>query len=252
MNKNKALFEYILRLADTNLILGHRLSEWCGHAPFLEEDIAMANIALDMIGQANSLFIYAGKTEGLGRTEDDLVYLRDERSYSNSLLSEQPNGDFAYTIIRQFLSDAFDIHFSERLKSSKDETLAALAAKSHKEVIYHLRHTTAWVERLGDGTEESHARIQQAINELWCFTDDMFEMTASDKQLAAEGIAVDTDLIRSEWLKTVETVFTRATLTIPANVWQKQGGRDAKHTEHLGFLLAEMQHLHRTHPQAQW
>jgi ring-1,2-phenylacetyl-CoA epoxidase subunit PaaC len=252
MNKQEALFNYILRIADTNLILGHRLSEWCGHAPYLEEDIAMANIALDMIGQANSMLIYAAKTEGKGRTEDDLAYLRNEREYYNTLLAEQPNGDFACTIIRQFLSDSFDIHFYWLLTKSTDETLAALAAKGLKEVTYHLRHTSAWVERLGGGTEESHRRVQKAINDLWCYTADMFTMNADDKILLKEGIAVDTEQVRIAWIKTVEETFQHAGLTIPANVWQQSGSREAKHTEHLGFLLAEMQHLHRTYPQAQW
>jgi ring-1,2-phenylacetyl-CoA epoxidase subunit PaaC len=252
MSNKEALYNYTLRLADTNLILGHRLSEWCGHAPSLEEDIAMANVALDLIGQANSLLIYAAKTEGKGRTEDDLAYLRDERKYYNSLLSEQPNGDFACTIMRQFLSDAYDIHFYSLLTKSTDETLAALAAKGLKEVTYHLRHTSAWVERLGGGTEESHLRIAKAVEELWTYTGDMFAMNAGDKKLVQEGIAVDTEKVRPLWQKTVEEVFHRSGLTVPVNVWQQSGSREAKHSEHLGFLLAEMQHLHRTYPQAQW
>ncbi|HEV7231484.1 MAG TPA: 1,2-phenylacetyl-CoA epoxidase subunit PaaC [Bacteroidia bacterium] len=252
MDKNAALFNYILRLADTNLILGHRLSEWCGHAPFLEEDIAMANIALDLIGQSNSLLQYAAKTEGKGRTEDDLAYLRNEREYFNSLLSEQPNGDFAFSIVRQFLSDAFDLHFYEVLKNSKDEMLAALAVKGHKEVIYHFRHTSAWMQRLGDGTDESHERIQKALNELWCFTGDLFEMTDSDKYLVKEGIAVDTNLIQDKWLRSIDEVLEKSKLSRPADSWQQKGSRQGIHTEHLGFLLAEMQHLHRTHPQATW
>jgi ring-1,2-phenylacetyl-CoA epoxidase subunit PaaC len=252
MKTNEALFGYILRLADTNLILGHRLSEWCGHAPLLEEDIAMANIALDMIGQANSLLQYAAKMEGKGRSEDDLAYLRNERGYFNTLLSEQPNGDFAYTIIRQFLADAYDLHFYQALTHSKDETLAALAAKGLKEVTYHLRHTTSWVERLGDGTDESHARIQNAIDALWCYTEDMFDLNAGDIELIQTGIAVDTRILHAAWLKTCTDVFTAAGLHVPENIWQQKGSREGKHTEHLGFLLAEMQHLHRTIPQANW
>jgi ring-1,2-phenylacetyl-CoA epoxidase subunit PaaC len=252
MNKNEALFGYILRLADNNLILGHRLSEWCGHAPFLEEDIAMANIALDLIGQANSLFQYAAKVEGKGRTEDHLAYLRDEREFYNTLLSEQPNGDFGCTIVRQFIADAFDIHLYESLKTSKDETLAALAAKGLKEVTYHLRHTSSWMERLGNGTEESHRRVQQALTDLWCYSGDMFELNEGDLQLVKEGIAIDTETIRGKWQNTINEVLTRSNLILPANIWQQTGSRQAKHTEHLGFLLAEMQHLHRTHPEAQW
>ncbi len=250
--KNEGLFNYLLRLADTNLILGHRLSEWCGHAPYLEEDIAMANIALDMIGQANALFQYAAKTEAKGRTEDDLAYMRNEREFVNTLLSEQPNGDFAMTIVRQFLSDVFDFHFYESLKSSKDEMLSALAVKGHKEVTYHLRHTTAWMERLGDGTEESHSRLQKALNELWCYTDDLFELNEGDKRLVKEGIAVDPASIQNAWIKTVDDVLAKAKLVKPAGVWQQKGSREGIHSEHLGFLLAEMQHLHRAYPQAQW
>ena len=252
MNKNEALFNYLLRLADTNLILGHRLSEWCGHAPFLEEDIAMANIALDLIGQSNALLEYAAKIEAKGRTADDLAYLRNEREFCNTLLSEQPNGDFAVTITRQFLSDVFDFHFYESLKSSKDEMLAALAVKGHKEVTYHLRHTSAWMERLGDGTEESHNRLQKALQELWCYTTDLFELNEGDKMLVKEGIAVDTSKLYSAWEKTVDEVLAKAKLEKPEAVWQQLGSRKGIHTEHLGFLLAEMQHLHRAHPGAKW
>jgi ring-1,2-phenylacetyl-CoA epoxidase subunit PaaC len=252
MNQNEAHFNYILRLADTNLVLGHRLSEWSGHGPYLEEDIAMTNIALDMIGQANSLLQHAAKLEGKGRTEDDLAYMRNEREFYNTLLSEQKNIDFAFTIVRQFLSDAFDFHLYKKLESSKDETLAALAVKGGKEVAYHLRHTAAWMERLGDGTEESHARLQTAWNELWAYTADLFAMNASDRELVKTGIAVDNETIKSAWLKTVEEVMKKAHLAMPANTWQHSGSREGKHTEHLGFLLAEMQYLHRTYPQAQW
>ncbi len=252
MNQNEAHFNYILRLADTNLVLGHRLSEWSGHGPYLEEDIAMTNIALDMIGQANSLLQHAAKLEGKGRTEDDLAYMRNEREFYNTLLSEQKNIDFAFTIVRQFLSDAFDFHLYKKLESSKDETLAALAVKGGKEVTYHLRHTAAWMERLGDGTEESHARLQKAWNELWAYTADLFAMNTSDRELVKAGIAVDNETIKSAWLKTVEEVMKKAHLTMPANTWQHSGSREGKHTEHLGFLLAEMQYLHRTYPQAQW
>ncbi|MFI5150650.1 MAG: 1,2-phenylacetyl-CoA epoxidase subunit PaaC [Bacteroidia bacterium] len=252
MNSNEAHFNYILRLADTNLILGHRLSEWCGHAPYLEEDIAMANIALDMIGQANALYVHAGKLEGKGRTEDDLAYLRNEREYFNSLLSEQKNTDFAYTIIRQFLSDVFDFHLFKKLESSSDATLAALAVKGGKEVNYHLRHTTAWMERLGDGTSESHIRLQNALNALWGYTADMFTMNEGDRLMMKEGIAADTSSIQPLWLATVKDVCKKAKLEIPEKAWQHSGSREGKHTEQLGFLLAEMQYLHRTYPAVQW
>jgi ring-1,2-phenylacetyl-CoA epoxidase subunit PaaC len=252
MTKQEALFNYILRIADTNLILGHRLSEWTGHGPMLEEDIAMTNIALDLIGHANSLLQYAASVEGKGRTADDLAYMRSEREFYNTLLSEQPNGDYAKTIARQFLSDAFDLHFFEALKTSADATLSALAVKAHKEVLYHLRHTAAWIERFGDGTGESHERVQQAINELWAFTDELFEMNAVDEVLLKEKIAVDLTSLKTKWERTVSEVLQRSTVSIPGNIWQQKGSRDAKHTEHLGFLLAEMQHLHRAHPGAAW
>lgn len=252
MTKQEALFRYVLRLADNQLILGHRLSETCGHGPMLEEDIATTNIALDLIGISNSLLQYAGKVEGKGRSEDDLAFLRNEREFTNTLLSEQPNTDFAYLIMRQFLSDVFDFHFYEELKRSKDETLAAIAARAHKEITYHLRHSSSWVERLGDGTEESHRRIQAALNELWRFTEEQFDMNEVDAMLIKEGIAVDLAPIKAKWQKTVDDTLKKATLTIPANTWQQRGSRDGKHTEHLGYLLAEMQHLHRAHPGVTW
>ena len=252
MTKQEALFNYILRIADTNLILGHRLSELTGHGPMLEEDIAMTNISLDLVGQANSLLQYAAKVEGKGRTEDDLAFLRDERHFYNSLLSEQPNTDFAYIVTRQFLADAFDFHFYEALKTSKDETLAALAERGHKEITYHLRHTSSWVERFGDGTEVSHTKIQNAVNELWRFTDDLFTMNEVDAILIKEKIAVDLIVIKTKWEKTVNDVLQKATLTKPENIWQQHGHLEGKHTEHLGFLLAEMQHLHRAFPGVSW
>ncbi|HXC05953.1 MAG TPA: 1,2-phenylacetyl-CoA epoxidase subunit PaaC, partial [Bacteroidia bacterium] len=234
MNRTEAHFNYILRLADSNLILGHRLSEWCGHAPYLEEDIAMANIALDMIGQANALYVHAAKLEGKGRTEDDLAYMRNEREYYNTLLSEQKNTDFAYTIMRQFLADVFDHHLFKKLESSTDVTLAALAVKGGKEVTYHLRHTSAWMERLGGGTEESHRRLQNALNFLWGYTADMFELSDSDRMMVKEGIAVDPSAIQAVWLADIKTVCKKANLEIPEKAWQHSGSREGKHTEHLG------------------
>lgn len=252
MNKQEALFNYILRIADTDLILGHRLSELTGHGPMLEEDIAMTNISLDLIGQANSLLQYAAKVEGKGRSEDDLAFLRNEREFFNTLLSEQPNNDFAFTVVRQFFSDAFDLCFLEALKGSRDEMLAALAVKGHKEVAYHFRHTSAWVERLGDGTEESNSRIRNAVNELWRFTDELFEMNSVDEIMIGEKVAVDLSAIKPQWEKTVNEVFQRATLKKPDTVFQQRGSRDGKHTEYLGYLLAEMQHLHRSIPGVKW
>ena len=252
MTKKEALFQYILRLADTNLILGHRLSELTGHGPMLEEDIAYTNIALDLIGQANALLQYAAKVEGKGRTEDDLAFLRNEREFYNSLLSEQPNVDFAFTVARQFFSSVFEMYLYDALKNSADETLAALAARSHKEALYHVRHTTAWMERLGDGTDESHSRMQNAVDELWRFTADMFDADEVDALLLKEKIVSDLKDIRTNWDMVVTGTLERATLRKPDNAWQQRGSREGKHTEHLGFLLAEMQHLHRAIPGVKW
>jgi ring-1,2-phenylacetyl-CoA epoxidase subunit PaaC len=245
-------FEYILRLADSNLIIGHRLSEWCGHGPILEEDIALINIALDFVGSATSFYVYAAQLEGKGRTEDDLAYMRDEREFRNLLITEQPNGDYAMTIVRQFLFDVYTFYLYEALKSSKDETIAALAIKSHKEITYHLRHTTEWMYRLGDGTEESHERSQSALNEIWMFVPDMFDMNEVDEQLIKEGIAVDLNKVKEQWESHVKTILEKATLKMPATLFRQKGSREGKHSEHLGFLLAEMQYVHRAFPDAKW
>lgn len=249
---NKNLFEYCLRLGDSSLILGHQLSEWCGHGPILEEDIALINIALDFIGQARVLLDYAGKVEGKERTEDDLAYLRMERDYRNLLLVEQPNGDYAFTIARQFLYDVYSFYFYAALKESKDATFAGIAEKSLKEISYHLRHSSQWVIRLGDGTAESKEKIQTSFNELWMFTEDLFTMDEVDHTLLKEGIAVDLSLIKSKWQSKVKEVLTQATLTIPADSFMQTGSRDGKHTEYLGFLLAEMQSLPRAFPGVKW
>src|SRR5436189_208979 len=188
MTKKEALFNYCLRLGDTSLILAQRNAEWCGHGPFLEEDLALTNIALDLLGQANSILGYAGKVEAKGRTEDDLAFFRSEREFFNTLITELPNGDYGKTILRQFFCDCFDFYFYSDLVKSKDEMLSAIAAKSLKEITYHLRHTASWVERLGDGTEESNTRMQNALNELWRFTGEMFEMNEVDSILIKEGI----------------------------------------------------------------
>lgn len=252
MTQPEALFKYILRLADNNLILGHRLSEMCAHAPMLEEDIAATNIALDLIGQANSLLKYAASVEGKDRTEDDLAFMRQEREFYNTFLVEQPNRDFAFVMMRQFLMDVFDFHFYNELKKSTDETLAALAVKGHKEITYHLRHSSQWLLRLGDGTEESNKRLQAALNELWRFTEELFDMDETDQLLINRQIAVDLNKIKPLWKKEVEAVFAEAKIQIPSNAWQQHGSRQGKHTEHLGFLLAEMQYLHRALPGVQW
>lgn len=252
MTTKEAKFEYLLRLGDSSLVIGHRLSEWCGHGPILEEDIALINIALDFVGNATSLLKYAGEVEGKGRDEDDLAFMRDEREFRNLLITEQPNGDYASTIARQFLFDTYMFFLYEELKSSKDETLASIAAKTHKEVTYHLRHTTEWMFRLGDGTAESHERLQNGLNDLWMFTADMFDMDEVDALLIKEGIAVDLNKVKSDWEKRVKEVLAEATLQMPVTAFRQKGSREGKHSEHLGFLLAEMQYVHRAHPQAKW
>lgn len=243
---------YTLRRADDALILGHRLSEWCGHAPMMEEDMALANMALDLIGQARSLYTYAGEAEGEGRTEDDFAYWRDERGYRNLLLVEQQNGDFARTILRQFLYANFADLYWRAMMASKDETLAAIAAKSEKEMAYHVRHTAEWVIRLGDGTTESHARIAAALDELWAYTGELFEMDASEKELVDAGIAVDLSTLRAAWRDNVKAVLDEATLITPEDGWMQKGGRTGIHSEHLGHLLSELQHVQHTIPGAVW
>jgi ring-1,2-phenylacetyl-CoA epoxidase subunit PaaC len=243
---------YALRGADDALILGHRLSEWCGHAPILEEDMALSNIALDLLGQARELYSYAAKAEGRDNDEDRFAYLRDVRQYRNLLLLEQPNGDFARTMVRQFFYSAFaDLYWRAMMKSA-DATLAAVAAKSEKESAYHLRHASEWIIRLGDGTGESHVRAQTAIDDLWAFTGEMFCCDASERALIDAGIAVDPASLRPQWLKTVSSVVGEATLALPSNDWMQQGGRSGRHSEHLGHLLSELQSMQRTFPGATW
>ena len=246
------LLDYTLRLADTALILGHRLSEWIGHAPILEEEMALGNIALDLIGEARALYSYAGEVEGKGRDEDALAYRRDAGGFRNLLLVEQPNGDFAATIVRQFLFSAFAPPFWRMLAASRDATLAAIAAKSEKEAAYHLRHAGEWLIRLGDGTEESHRRAQAALDELWPYTGELFERDAVEDPLIAAGIAVDPETLRPEWQRTVSAVLAEATLKAPERVWMQSGGRSGRHSEHLGHLLATMQFLQRAYPGATW
>lgn len=243
---------YALRRADDALILGHRVSEWCGHAPMLEEDMALANMGLDLIGQARELYSYAGKVEGAGHDEDKLAYLRDVRQYRNLLLVEQPNGDFARTIVRQLFYSAFADPYWRAMMKSKDATLAAIAAKSEKESAYHLRHTSEWMIRLGDGTAESHRRAQTAIDDLWAFTGELFHADANDKELISSGIAVDPETLRGVWTDTVSNVLGVATLKRPASDWMQKGGRTGNHTEHLGHLLSELQSMQRTFPNATW
>ena len=243
---------YALRRADDALILGHRLSEWCGHAPMMEEDMALANMGLDLIGQARELYTYAAKAEGAENDEDKFAYLRDVRQYRNLLLVEQPNGDFARTIIRQFFYSAFADPYWRAMMASKDETLAAIAAKSEKESAYHLRHSSEWVIRLGDGTEESHRRAQTAIDDLWAFTGELFHSDQSDKALVADGLAIDPEVLQAVWTQTVASVFQTATLKSPASSWMQKGGRSGHHSEHLGHILSELQSLQRSFPGAAW
>jgi ring-1,2-phenylacetyl-CoA epoxidase subunit PaaC len=246
------LFEYLLRLGDDRLVLGHRLSEWCGHAPILEEDIALANIALDLIGQATLYLHLAGEVEGKGRSEDALAYFREAVEFRNVQIAELPKGDFAFTIVRQFLFDAFSFHQMEQLQKSANAELAGIAAKGYKEVRYHLRHSSEWVQRLGGGTEESHARAQRALNDLWRFTGEMFESDEIDQRLATAGVAPDLKAIEPRWQAMVSDVLSRATLTIPANQAMMSGGRRGRHTEYLGHMLSEMQIVARSHPGAEW
>lgn len=247
-----ALTTYTLRIADDSLILGHRVSEWCGHGPILEEDIALTNIALDLIGQATSLLEYAAETENAGKTADDLAFLRYERDYKNALLVEQPNGDFAHTIVRQWLFDTFRLFFYEALRRSEDKQLAAIAEKSLKETKYHCKHSSEWVIRLGDGTEESHRRIQQAVDTLWRYADELFFMDETDETLIKQGIAVDLAPLKDQWMDRIRIVAEEATIQLPTNNWTQHGGRVGRHSEHLGYLLAEMQYMQRAYPGMEW
>lgn len=252
MTQQEALFEYCLRLGDSSLILSHRLSEWSGHGPVLEEDLAMTNIALDLVGQARTLLTYAGQIEGKGRSEDDLAYFRNDQQFRNALLVEQPNGDFAVTIARQFYYNAFAYLLYTELQKSTDATLAGVAAKSIKETTYHLRHCSEWVIRLGDGTEESHNRMQDGLNRLWMFTEDLFATTEGDQLLIKAGIAADTAPLKAKWEAMLREVIERATLTMPASPYMMKGSRTGKHSEHLSYLLAEMQSLSRSFPGVTW
>lgn len=243
---------YVLRRADDALILGHRLSEWIGHGPILEEEMALGNIGLDLIGLARSLYTYAADVEAADHDEDSYAYLRDAPQYRNLLMVEQPNGDFAYTMARQMFYSAFADPYWRAMMHSRDTSLAAIAAKSEKESAYHLRHAAEWLIRLGDGTEESHGRAQAAVDRLWAFTGEMFESDEAERALVAAGLAVDPAALRDVWDGTVNSVLSRATLTRPASRWMQTGGRSGRHSEHLGHLLATMQHLQRTYPGTTW
>jgi ring-1,2-phenylacetyl-CoA epoxidase subunit PaaC len=245
-------FEYLLRLGDDRLVLGHRLSEWCGHAPILEEDIALANVALDLLGQAGLFLKLAGEVEGAGRSEDALAYLREAIDFRNALLVELPKGDFAFTTVRQFLFSTFAAAQLEPLTQSTVRDLAGVAAKALKETRYHVRHAGEWVLKLGDGTDESHERAQRALDELWRFTGELFLTDEVDEALGRAGIAPSVASLEPRWRAQVEEVVRRATLRIPRVDYMQRGGRQGRHTEHLGHLLSEMQILARSFPGAAW
>ncbi len=267
---------YLLHLADNNLILAQRNGEWCGHGPILEQDIAITNITLDLLGQARNFYQYAAllmngesyklpgpkapfipKAKGMERavgevTEDSLAYLRTEREFKNLLLVEQPNGDWGQTILRQYLFSQYQYLLYQQLQQSNNEQLAAIATKGIKEVSYHVRWSSEWVIRLGDGTRESHARMLKAIDELWRYTGEMFVAVSYEIQTAGEGMGVDISLLKNAWLAKVGEVFQEATLPIPENVFMQTGGKEGTHTEHLGYILAELQYMQRTYPNASW
>ena len=249
---DEPLSRYALRLGDLSLILGQRLGEWVGHAPVLEEDLGLANVALDLIGQARLLLAYAGEVEGAGRTEDDLAFLRDPGDYLNPTLVEQPNGDFGETIVRQVLIDAFQLALYERLTSSANERLAAIAAKAVKETRYHLRYSSGWLVRLGDGTLESHARVQASLERLWRYTVELFEEDGLDRDMAARGVAPCLAEVRIAWSTSIDGILAEATLARPGELPYSWFGKRGEHSEHLGYILSDMQYLQRAHPGARW
>jgi ring-1,2-phenylacetyl-CoA epoxidase subunit PaaC len=252
MSTQEALFNYTLRLGDSSIILAQRLAEWTGHGPFLEEDLALTNISLDIFGRGKALLEYAARVENKGRTEDSLAFLRSDRQFLNYLICELENGDYAKTIVRQALVDCFDLMFYTALSKCKDETISGIAAKSVKEITYHKRHSFSWVERFGLGTEESHTRAQNALNELWRFTGEFFEMHESDEVLLKEGISVDLKTLQPLWESEMKSLFEKCNLKIPENAFMQTGGRKGIHTEQLAYLLAEMQILPRMYPDAKW
>lgn len=248
---NDFLIQYTLHLADNSLILGQRNAEWCGHGPVLEQDIAITNISLDLIGQARNFYQYAATLLGKGATEDSLAYLRTEREFTNCLLVEQPNGDWAQTILRQYLFTQYQYWLFQQLQNSKDKQLSAIAAKAIKEVAYHLRWSSEWVIRLGDGTDESHQRMLKAMDELWMYTGELFIPVDFEK-----AMDIDFTKIKDEWQQKVKSVFDEATLILPwgsrGAVFMQTGGKQGKHTEHLGYILTELQYMQRTYPGCEW
>jgi ring-1,2-phenylacetyl-CoA epoxidase subunit PaaC len=249
---NTTTIDYLISLGDNALILSQRLGEWCGHGPVLEQDIALTNIALDLLGQTRMLYARAAELEGLGRTDDDIAFFRDAHQFRNVLLVEQPNEDWAYTIARQFFYDVYQVLNWQALLKSSDDTLAAIAEKSLKEATYHLRFSSEWMLRLGDGTELSHQKIQTAVDDLWMYTGELCIPNDTDQEAARLGIGPNLDQMRPLWEAKVREVLQEATLTIPPGNWMQKGGKDGRHTENLGFILAEMQFMQRTYPGQQW
>lgn len=249
---NQALYNYILGVTDNSLILAQRLGELCGHGPSLETDIAITNISLDLLGQCRSYYQYAAKIKGGDTTEDSIAMLRTEREYVNVLLVEQPNEHFGFVIARQFLFDVFHLLQMQELQNSKDETLASIAAKNIKETLYHRRFSSDWVKRLGDGTEQSHAKMQEAIDALWRYTNELFEVTEDDQKMIDAGIGVDVSKFKETYYKQVAEVLEEATLKVPENKYFQTGGKKGIHTEHLGYLLTDLQYMQRTYPNMKW
>ncbi len=250
MKKN--LYSYILEIADNSLILGQRLGEFCGHGSSLETDIACTNISLDLLGQVRSYFQYAAKIVENEKTEDDIAMLRKEHEYKNVLLVEQPNTNFAYIIGRQFLFDVYHLLFLKELQKSTDLTLNAIANKCIKEVRYHERFSSDWIKRLGDGTNESNAKIQEAIDDLWVYTDELFHKTKASDEMISQGIGVDITKLKDNYYEQVKLILKEAMLEIPESKWFQKGGKEGIHTEHLGFLLSDLQYMQRTYPNMEW
>ena len=249
---DEKLFEYTLRLGDNALILGQRLAEWCGHGPVLEQDIALQNIALDQFGQARMLMQYAADQKGSDNTEDSIAFHRDIWDYHNLLMLEQPNGDWGMTLVRQFLFDTFNYFQYTQLLHSKDEQIRAIAQKAIKEITYHAQWSAEWVIRLGDGTEESHERVQRSLDDIWMWTGELYTPDEIDNEMLERGVGADLSSIRDHWHEKVSEILEMATLRKPEDAWMQSGGKQGEHSEHLGYIIAEMQHLPRMYPEAKW
>lgn len=253
ISRKDALVQYAAQIGDNGLIIGHRMSEWCFRAPSIEMEMALMNCALDLIGQTRALYSYAAMTQGEGKTEDDFAYLRDEQDFRNLLLTEVPDGDWGDTIVRLFFMSAYNKLFFTALTGSKDDELAAIGAKSLKEVIYHLRFSSEWLIRLGDGTEESHRRVQNSIDDLWAYTGELFTMTEAENLLLEDGVSVDVTTLKADWDTIVAQTLEQATLTVPANNWAQLGGKShGQHTEHFGYIITDMQYIQRRYPGCEW